>query len=79
MGTPLYCEFVSPWVLMKELQQLYEEDLVDPQWRKGAGINATLWWNMIVLFMRYQLPVSYLLQGSFPNRLINPDPEHSNH
>jgi len=79
MGTPLYCEFVSPWVLMKELQQLYEEDLIDPQWRKGADINATLWWNMIVLFMRYQLPISYLLQGSFSNRLINPDPEHSNH
>jgi pentatricopeptide repeat protein len=78
-GTPLYCEFLSPWVLRKELEFVIHgtrgvEEMLDPEWRRGTDIRATLWWNLIVHFRRYHLPVAFLLQGSFHNRLINPTP-----
>jgi hypothetical protein len=78
--TPLYCEFLSPWVLRKEFQSVLHkehgiDDLLDPEWRSGNDIRATLWWNMILLCRRYRLPLTFLLQGSFHNRLINPIPE----
>jgi pentatricopeptide repeat protein len=79
-STPLYCEFLSPWVLRKELEHIIHgsdgiQGMLDPQWRSGKDIRATLWWNLIVAFNRYRLPVSFLLQGSFQNRLINPTPD----
>lgn len=79
-GTPLYCEFLSPWVLRKELHHIITGEagidlILDPEWRSGTGVRATLWWNLIVMFKRYQLPFSFLLQGSFSNRLISPVPQ----
>lgn len=78
-GTPLYCEFLSPWVLRKELEFVIRgtggvEEMLKPEWRSGTDIRATLWWNLIVHFRRCNLPVAFLLQGSFHNRLINPTP-----
>ena len=78
-STPLYCEFLSPWVLRKELQNVIlspegADAMLNLEWRNGTDINATLWWNMIISFRRYQLPVTYLLQGSFKNQLIVPSP-----
>jgi pentatricopeptide repeat protein len=78
-GTPLYCEFLSPWVLRKELEFVIHgnggvEEMLKPEWRSGTDIRATLWWNLIVHFRRCNLPVAFLLQGSFHNRLINPTP-----
>ena len=79
-STPLYCELLSPWVLRKELENIVHgsdgiEGMLNPEWRSGTDIRATLWWNLIVSFNRYRLPVSFLLQGSFQNRLINPTPD----
>ncbi len=79
-GTPLYCEFLSPWVLRKELGHIIGdcndiEQLLEPKWRNGRDIRATIWWNLIALFKRYELPFGFLLQGSFQNRLINPAPQ----
>ena len=79
-STPLYCELLSPWVLRKELQNIIHgadgiEGMLNPEWRSGTDIRATLWWNLIVSFKRYRLPLSFLLQGSFQNRLINPTPD----
>lgn len=79
VGTPLHCEFLSPWVLRKELSAVAEgeggiEAMTKPEWRSGADIHSTLWWNLIVLCRKYKLPYSYLLQGSFQNRLISPTP-----
>jgi len=79
-GTPLYCEFLSPWVLRKELDHIIGgtnsiELILDPAWRSGRDIRATIWWNLIAMLKRYQLPFSFLLQGSFRNRLINPIPQ----
>ena len=76
-GTPLYCEFLSPWVVRKELQSVIKggvgiEGMLDPQWRQGTDIPATLFWNLMVLCRRYRLPFTFLLQGSISNRLILP-------
>jgi len=78
-GTPLYCDFFSPWVLRRELHLLTSggddlDNIIDPEWRRGNGDKAKLWWNMIVLFRRQKLPITFLLQGSFRDRLIMPMP-----
>lgn len=75
--TPLYCEFLSPWVLRKELQKVIKGEvgivgMLRPEWRSGTDIRATLYWNMMVLCRRYKLPFSFLLQGNFSNRLVLP-------
>lgn len=79
LGTPLYCEYLSPWVLRKELDAVAKakggiEEMIKPEWRSGTDIHSTLWWNLVVLCRKYRLPFSYLLQGSFQNRLISPTP-----
>jgi hypothetical protein len=79
-ATPLYCEFLSPWVLRKELGHILGDSrdiqqILDPGWRMGTDVRATIWWNLIALFKRYKLPFTFLLQGSFQNRLINPVPQ----
>mmetsp|Transcript_17210 Transcript_17210/g.25221 ORF Transcript_17210/g.25221 Transcript_17210/m.25221 type:complete len:194 (-) Transcript_17210:46-627(-) len=79
-STPLYCEFLSPWVLRKELRNVIRsnggiKEMMSPSWRNEDEINATLWWNMMVSFMRYRLPITFLLQGSVNNRLIMPSPD----
>jgi hypothetical protein len=79
IGTPLYCEYLSPWVLRRELDSVAKgeggiEAMTKPDWRSGTDIHSTLWWNMIVLCRKHRLPFTYLLQGSFQNRLINPTP-----
>lgn len=77
--TPLYCEFLSPWVLRKELEFVIHgtdgvDGMLDPEWRSGTDIRATLWWNLIVHFNRCRLPLAFLLQGSFQNPLVTPTP-----
>jgi len=80
VGTPLYCEFLSPWVLQKEIHAAMnnEEDygcILKPEWRSGTDIKSTLWWNLIVSFRRHNLAITFLLQGSFRNQLIMPMPD----
>jgi len=79
-GTPLYCDHLSPWVVLREIRSVLHatggiDSILDEKFRSGANISSTLWWNMIVLFRRYKLPFIYLLQGSFHNNLILPPPE----
>lgn len=78
-GTPLICERLSPWVLEKELRtKMHDiqgaEDLLDPAWREKENKNSVLWWNLVLSFMRYRLPFTFLLQGSFSQVLISPMP-----
>jgi hypothetical protein len=81
--TPLYCEFLSPWVLRKEFHYIIKEQnefdgesgidkILNPAWRSGTDICSTLFWNLIVCCRRYRLPYTFLLQGNFHNRLILP-------
>ncbi|EJK49963.1 hypothetical protein THAOC_31108 [Thalassiosira oceanica] len=75
-GTPLYCDLLSPWVLLREIRSVITasggvDSILDEKFRNGKDIRATLWWNMVVLFKRYKLPFIFLLQGEFPES-INP-------
>ncbi|KAL3809623.1 LOW QUALITY PROTEIN: hypothetical protein ACHAXA_006622 [Cyclostephanos tholiformis] len=92
-GTPLYCDYLSPWVLLREIRSLVNKSvgskatkilgadvrdiepvnidrIIDPKFREGCGINATLWWNMIVAFTRFKIPYTYLLQGSYEDQQL---------
>jgi len=74
-STTLYCENLSPWVLRKELENMLAsggspKDILKPDWRKGAGAEATLWWNIILSFLRFRIPATFLLQESFPQRRL---------
>jgi hypothetical protein len=76
-GSTLYCDYLSPWVMLREIRSVITasggiESILDQKFRSGTDIRATLWWNMIVTFERYELPHFFLLQGS--NQLILPPP-----
>mmetsp|Transcript_13034 Transcript_13034/g.20125 ORF Transcript_13034/g.20125 Transcript_13034/m.20125 type:complete len:513 (-) Transcript_13034:64-1602(-) len=76
-GSTLYCDYLSPWVMLREIRSVITasggvESILDEKFRNNTDIRATLWWNMIVTFKRYKLPCSFLLQGS--NQLILPPP-----
>merc|ERR1711957_26884 len=77
-SSALFCERLSPWVLKKELRSVISsgiEELLSPEWREKESKNAILWWNLILSFMRYRLPFTFLLQGSFSSSLIAPTPD----
>ena len=72
-GTPLYCDNLSPWVVLREIRSIIAatrgiDSILKENFR--TGINSTLWWNMVVIFRRYKLPFTFLLQGSFRNNVI---------
>ena len=77
-GSALFCEFLSPWVVRKALHHVVKgggvgiQGMLDPGWRGGTDIRATLFWNLIVLCRRYNLPYTFLLQGSVEGRMILP-------
>ena len=80
-ASPLWCERLSPWVLQKEIRSVMAEqkgieNLLSPAWREAEYKNAVLWWNLVLTCMRYRLPFTFLLQGSFEQQLIAPMPEH---
>ena len=79
-GSPLLCERLSPWVLAKELRSVMGdsegiENLLSPEWRDKDTKNAVLWWNLILSYMRFRFPFTFLLQGSFDQNLIQPTPD----
>ena len=69
-GTPLYCEFFSPWVLRREIfiatngGENLSAILVPDELRK-QDFNVKLWFNLMVHFRRQKLPLTFLLQGHF--------------
>ncbi|KAL3803294.1 hypothetical protein ACHAW5_009754 [Stephanodiscus triporus] len=74
-GTPLYCDHLSPWVLVREIRSIMATTggmghILAEEFRSGTDISATLWWNMVVTFRRYKIPFMFLLQGSFHNNVI---------
>lgn len=97
IGTPLYCDYLSPWVLLREIRSLLTpshqsacgkaakvlgvksdvnnipvgiDGIIDPKFREGSGINATIWWNIVVTFMRFKIPFTFLLQGSYEHQQL---------
>ena len=76
----LYCEFLSPWVLRKEIMNILSErggieTLLDPRFAESTVHRSTLFWNLIVRMKRECLPFTFLFQGSFGNSLITPTPD----
>ena len=67
-GTPLWCEYLSPWVLRKKVETILLNDgiesLVSPQFRRSSPASATIFWNLVVWFMEFSLPLGFLLQES---------------
>jgi len=79
-SSPLMCERLSPWVLQKEIRSVMSdrggiENLLSPTWREEEYKNSVLWWNFVLSCMRYRLPFSFILQGSFEQNLIAPMPQ----
>jgi len=75
MGTPLYCEFFSPWVLRREIFLAMDggdniDAILDIEVRNHHDFNTKLWWNMVVHFRKQKLPVTFLLDSFFPGTLI---------
>ena len=78
-GTPLYCDHLSPWVVLREIRSVISatggiQSILDEKFRSGPDISATLWWNALCILRRYKLPYTFLLQGSFHNNLILQSP-----
>ena len=85
-GTTLFVDYLSPWVLLRQIKNIITplgidntediekshgvESIIDPKFREGSGINATLWWNIIVAFRRFKIPYTFLLQGNFPDQQL---------
>lgn len=68
-GSPLWCEYLSPWVLRKEIQNIIVTDgietLIAPEFRTASPASATIFWNLVLwLHYSYALPVQFLLQES---------------
>ena len=67
-STPLYCEFISPWILQRELHGIIQQEpngacaILDPDWRHKSDLNAAIYWNLIVTFERHMIPYSFLLR-----------------
>ena len=79
-ASPLLCERLSPWVLIKEIRSVMSDvegidNLLNPKWREKESKNAVLWWNLVLSCMRYRFPFTFLLQGHFAQNLIAPMPE----
>lgn len=74
-GTPLYCEFFSPWVLRREISLATSggeniNTILDPQKRDEIDFNNKLWWNLIVHLRMQNIPITFLLQGYFSGGII---------
>lgn len=67
--TPLWCEFLSPWTLRKELfTVLFEEGVehvISPSFRHPilSPQHCVLFWNALISFRLQGLPYSFLLCG----------------
>ncbi|GMH97302.1 hypothetical protein TrST_g12364 [Triparma strigata] len=78
----LFCEFLSPWVLRKELMSILGDGddggiavLLDPNFPNVSKQKGTIFWNLLVSLRREKLPFTFLFQGSFGNSLITPTPD----
>lgn len=74
-GTPLYCEFFSPWVLRREIFLATSGGenisvILDPQKREESDFNNKLWWNLIVHLRMQNIPITFLFQGYFTGGII---------
>lgn len=59
--TPLFCEFLPPWALSKEVRTILENHSIDyvccPAFRE---YKATVFWNLVLYFSEFSLPLEFL-------------------
>jgi len=63
----LQCEFLSPFVLRKELDRMLndeskEDTFCTKQFWLGNQSTSTIFWNLLMLFKKYELPFAFLLE-----------------
>jgi hypothetical protein len=69
LGTLLWCEFLSPWTLQKEILNIIESHgiaaLISASFREYSALSSsqysTIFWNLIVYFRHYGLPYAFLI------------------
>lgn len=67
IGTPLWCELLSPWVLQKEILNVIQsngiEVIVSPSFRDSHNNPqySVLFWNLMVYYRLYGLPYAFLI------------------
>ena len=78
VGTPLWCELLSPWVLQKEILNIIDsngiETIVSSQFRDVSlsTQNSVIFWNMMVYFRLYGMPYAFLITEKLSTAFLIP-------
>uniref|UniRef100_A0A7S2RHS4 UDENN domain-containing protein n=1 Tax=Mucochytrium quahogii TaxID=96639 RepID=A0A7S2RHS4_9STRA len=61
VGTELFCEFLPPWALSKEVQTvLLNHDIEFVCRERFRETNPTVFWNLVLYFTEFNLPMEFL-------------------
>eukprot|EP00612_Vaucheria_litorea_P002070 CAMPEP_0171456624 /NCGR_PEP_ID=MMETSP0945-20130129/3034_1 /TAXON_ID=109269 /ORGANISM="Vaucheria litorea, Strain CCMP2940" /LENGTH=904 /DNA_ID=CAMNT_0011982081 /DNA_START=1282 /DNA_END=3996 /DNA_ORIENTATION=- len=75
-GSVLWCVYLSPWVLRKEVHTILKEYgvrfMCSSEFRQLSSNNATIFWNLVIHLRENKLPLTWLLAGVFAETLIGP-------
>jgi hypothetical protein len=73
--TDLWCEFLPPWVLRKEMSTTIQaygiEFLCSPGFRTSSATSGTIFWNIVQQLRMESLPVTWLLAGTFADKVVD--------
>jgi hypothetical protein len=77
IGTLLWCEFLSPWTLQKEILNIIESNgissILSSSFRETSTSSSqysTIFWNLIVYFRHYGLPYAFLITSKLNLALL---------
>jgi hypothetical protein len=79
IGSLLWCEFLSPWTLQKEILNIIESHgisfLLSMSFRETAPSHSssqysTIFWNLMVYFRHYGLPYAFLITSKLNLALL---------
>jgi len=60
-GTPLFCEFLPPWALSKEVRTILANHSIEFVCSKAfRQSKPTLYWNLVLFFSEFRLPLEFL-------------------
>lgn len=62
-GSQLLCEYLSPWVLWKEVTKILATDglesFLHPNFRNSSSATCTIFWNLIAAFRQNDVPFEF--------------------
>lgn len=78
LGSLLWCEFLSPWTLQKEVLNIIESNgiafIISSGFRESApsysSQYSTIFWNLMVYFRYYGLPYAFLITSKLNLALL---------